>query len=342
MNTPRLFSVITTIQPPTPAVRGLCRTLRRVPCQLLVLGDRKGPQEYPLDGAELFALDRQLELPLRLPPLLPVNHYTRKNIGYLVAISRGAECIYETDDDNCPSAGWKLRTRTVQARKVNRPHWCNVYRYFSDELIWPRGLPLGEITGAAGKKMLAPGRVTSVVSPIQQGLVDGSPDVDAIWRLVLDKPFRFQPGASVALMSGVWCPFNSQSTWWWPEAYPLMYLPSFCTFRMTDIWRSFVAQRCVWALGGAVTFHASEMVQRRNAHNLLKDFQDEVPGYLANDQIVRLLEEQPLEPGTEAVGANLLRCYETLVQHGIMPRKELPLVKAWLDDLKKAAGGLAL
>jgi hypothetical protein len=173
-------------------------------------------------------------------------------------------------------------------------------------------------------------------------LVDGSPDVDAIWRLVLDKPFRFQPGASVALMSGVWCPFNSQSTWWWPEAYPLMYLPSFCTFRMTDIWRSFVAQRCLWALGGAVIFHASEVVQRRNAHNLLKDFQDEVPGYLANDQIVRLLEDQPLEPGTEAVGANLLRCYEALIKRGILPQKERPLVKAWRGDLKQVNGGLAL
>jgi len=341
MSTPKLYSVITTIQPPTPAVRGLCRSLRRVPGQLLVLGDRKGPQEYSLDRAELFALDRQLALPLRLPQLLPVNHYTRKNIGYLVAISRGAECIYETDDDNTPSADWQLRNRTVQAGKVNGLRWCNVYRYFSDDLIWPRGLPLDQIA-TAGKKMPSPSRASPVISPIQQGLVDGSPDVDAIWRLVLDKPFRFQRGASVALMSGVWCPFNSQSTWWWPEAYPLMYLPSFCTFRMTDIWRSFVAQRCLWALGGAVTFHGPEVLQRRNAHNLLKDFQDEVPGYLANDRIVQLLEEQPLDSGAEAAGGNLLRCYEKLVQHGLMPRKELPLVKAWLGDLKNVTGQLVL
>jgi len=341
MKPPTLYSVITTIQPPTPAVRGLCRSLRRVSGQLLVLGDRKGPQEYPLDGAELFALDRQLALPLRLPQLLPVNHYTRKNLGYLVAISRGAECLYETDDDNAPTAQWQLRDRIVQARKVNGPRWCNVYRYFSDDLIWPRGLPLDQIV-AARKKPPSPSRAGSVFSPIQQGLADGSPDVDAIWRLVLDKPFRFRIGVSVALMSGVWCPFSSQSTWWWPEAYPLMYLPSFCTFRMTDIWRSFVAQRCLWALGGTVTFHAPEVVQQRNEHSLMKDFQDEVPGYLANDQIVRLLEQQPLEPGPQAVGTNLLRCYEALIKQGILPQKERPLVKAWLADLKQVTGGLAL
>jgi len=340
MKTPKFYSVITTIQSPTTAVRGLCRFLRRVSGQLLVVGDRKGPQEYHLNGAELFALEHQLALPLRLPQLLPIHHYARKNIGYLVAISRGAECIYETDDDNMPLVGWQLRNRMVRARKVEGLFWCNVYRYFSDDLIWPRGLPLDHI--ASGKKLPSPSRECSVVSPIQQGLADGSPDVDAIWRLVLDKTFQFQPGASVSLMSGVWCPFNSQSTWWWPEAYPLMYLPSFCTFRMTDIWRSFVAQRCLWALGGAVTFHAPEVVQQRNAHNLLKDFQDEVPMYLANDQIVRLLEPLPMEPGPEAVGANLLRCYEALILHGILPQKERPLIKAWLADLKKVTGGLSL
>ena len=337
----KLHTVITTVQPPTSAVRRFCRALRRVPSQMLILGDCKGPRAYPLDGAELFALDRQLALPLRLPRRLPLNHYSRKNIGYLVAISRGAECIYETDDDNAPSADWRLRNRTVQAGKVNGPRWCNVYRYFTDDLIWPRGFPLEQIAPSRRKPVRAT-HVGPVISPIQQGLADGSPDVDAIWQLVLARPFRFASGASVALMPGVWCPFNGQSTWWWPEAYPLMYLPSFCTFRMTDIWRSLVAQRCLWAQGGAVTFHGREVVQRRNVHNLLTDFKDEVPGYVANERFVQLLEEQPLEAGAEAAGANLLRCYEKLVRHGILPREELPLVKAWLADLKKVTGRLAL
>jgi hypothetical protein len=56
----KLCSVITTIQPPTPAVRQLCRALCRLASQLLVLGDRKGPPAHPLDGAEFFGLDRQL------------------------------------------------------------------------------------------------------------------------------------------------------------------------------------------------------------------------------------------------------------------------------------------
>jgi hypothetical protein len=342
LNTRKFYSVITTIQSPTASVRALCRALRPLNAGVLIVGDRKGPHEYPLAGSELLTLPRQLALPLRLPRRLPLNHYVRKNIGYLTLISRGAECIYETDDDNCPTGKWQPRSRAVKARQINHPKWFNVFRHFSDERIWPRGFPLAEVAASNQRPMRIRSPWATVDSPIQQGMVDLHPDVDAIWRLVMEKPFHFQDADSVALMPGVWCPFNSQTTWWFPPAYPLMYLPSYCTFRMTDIWRSFVAQRCLWAMDGVVTFHAAEVIQRRNLHNLLKDFQDEVPGYLTNEKICRTLEDLKLEPGPEAAGENLIRCYEALVAQGVFPRKELPMVRAWFKDLDAVARGLVL
>lgn len=333
MNQQKLHSVITTIQPPTASVRTLCRALRRLDAEVLIVGDRKGPSAYPLAGTELLTLERQLALPLQLPRRLPLNHYVRKNLGYLALISRQAGCIYETDDDNCPTRNWQPRHRMAEARKIKKKGWFNVYRHFSKERIWPRGFPLKEIAESnRPARIRAPW--ATVDSPIQQGLVDLHPDVDAIWRLVMEKPFYFRDADSVALMPGVWCPFNSQTTWWFPPAYPLMYLPSFCTFRMTDIWRSFVAQRCVWALGGVVTFHSPEVIQRRNVHNLLRDFQDEVPGYLMNEKICRTLEDLELERGAATAEDNLVRCYEALVAEDVFPKKELPLVRAWLADLK--------
>jgi STELLO glycosyltransferase-like protein len=297
------------------------------------VGDRRGPRDYPLAGTELLTLDQQLQLPFKLAGLLPLSHYVRKNLGYLVAIARQAGCIYETDDDNRPGPSWNPRSMNTRASKVREPGWCNAFRFFSDELIWPRGFPLDQVRPSNRKPGRAHGRLQSIDSPIQQGLVNGSPDVDAIWRLVLNKPFEFKPGKSIALGRGVWCPFNSQSTWWWPEAYPLMYLPSFCTFRMTDIWRSFVAQRCLWEMGGLLTFHAAEVVQERNVHNLRKDFQDEVPGYLENPRICSLLSGLRLRKGPETAAENLRACYQALVGAGIFPKKELRLVNAWLADL---------
>jgi hypothetical protein len=160
--------------------------------------------------------------------------------------------------------------------------------------------------------------------------------------LVLDAPLKFDRLPAVGLGRGAWCPFNSQSTWWWPEVYPLLYLPSYCTFRMTDIWRSLVAQRCLWEIGGCVTFHVGEVVQKRNPHNLMRDFRDEVPGYLSNDSIRRALEPLRLKSGQAFVGANLELCYEALVVAGIFPHKELTLLRAWLHDLGRVAEGLEL
>jgi len=335
-----LHVVVTTIQPPTAAMRKLSRAVRECGGRLLVVGDKKGPFAYPVAGAELLTLEQQMRLPLTLPKKLPVNHYVRKNTGYLVAISRGAACIYETDDDNAPTEKWKPRSSSVSAIPVRHSGWANVYAWFSRQFIWPRGFPLQDITVSRHWKPAGRMQTRVTASPIQQGLADGNPDVDAIWRLVLMTDVRFKSRRSLALGRGAWCPFNSQSTWWWPEAYPLLYLPSYCTFRMTDIWRSFIAQRCIWEIGGALTFHAPEVVQERNQHNLLRDFQDEVPGYLKNTRICGLLGQLRLKPGKEAVSENMCHCYEALIRLDIFPAKELVLLKAWLADLEKIARGM--
>ena len=231
----------------------------------------------------------------------------------------------------------------VKPADQHSARWINVYRHFSEELIWPRGLPLDEIHRSMTTSAKPPNGVTPVHSengetwaPIQQGLADGSPDVDAVWRLVLDREFRFEIRDSLYLLPGTWCPFNTQSTWWWPAVYPLLYVPSHCSFRMCDIWKSLIAQRCLWELGAGVVFHAAEVYQERNPHNLMRDFGDEVPGYLKNQQIAGILEQIVLSPERSEVADNLRRCYTALVHADIFPSEELALVDAWLDDLRGA------
>ena len=348
-----LKAVITTIQKPTPAVKKFYRRFLEIQgVQLIVIGDTKGPENFIIDGRNLLteengvikflSLEKQLQSNLQLVGKLPTGHYARKNIGYLVAISLGAECIYETDDDNAPMNGWVVRSEMIHSPRIVFPEktvkgcWVNAYRYFTDQNIWPRGLPLDEINTEPPFIDIA-GDASKVVkrAPIQQALVNNSPDVDAVWRLTQDRIFEFEDRDSVYLSPGSWCPFNSQSTWWWPDAYPLLYLPSNCSFRMTDIWRSFIAQRCLWELGTGVVFHGPEVFQQRNEHNLMKDFEDEVPGYLNNDRIADILETLSLT-GTPSV--DLRTCYRALVEKAILPAKELSLVDFWLADLEDING----
>ena len=321
--------VITSIQAPTPSVVQMAEMASSFSSSLIVVGDKKTPEcEWP-DSVEFISLQAQQNSEFRLAAHLPLNHYGRKNLGYLAAFKVKAGFIFDTDDDNAPMTSWMPRQQSCVARRCMERGWINAYQKFSDEHIWPRGLPLNH-AGATGPLNLALSERLN--APVQQGLANGSPDVDAVWRLLLDKEVTFRDGESLFLPQGAWCPFNSQSTWWFPDAYPLMYLPSFVSFRMTDIWRSFVAQRCLWALGLGVVFHGPEMFQDRNPHNLMRDFEQEIPGYLSNDRIRVLLEALPLREGFDAISSNMHRCYEALVTAEIVPTTEIPLLEAWLQD----------
>jgi hypothetical protein len=234
---------------------------------------------------------------------------------------------------------------TTDAKGNRVASWVNAYQYFTkpataspgahanEPAIWPRGLALDWIARSApALREAAPREVTC---PIQQGLADDNPDVDAIYRLCRALPFVFERGESVALGEGAWCPFNSQNTTWFPEAFPLLYLPALCSFRMTDIWRSFVAQRVCWANGWSVLFHRATVRQERNDHNLMRDFEDEISGYTKNDKIASTLAALDLPAGEQHVGSNLRRCYEALIAKGFLPQDEIVLVDAWLYDLAR-------
>ena len=252
----------------------------------------------------------------------------------MVEISRNSSFILETDDDNIPRAEfWQPRSSHLSLPQITQKGWVNVYKYFSDSLVWPRGLPLNAINSEVPPLSSLP--VQDVFCPIQQGLADENPDVDAIYRLILPLPLNFSKNIQVALGDGVWCPFNSQNTTWFPDAYPLLYLPAYCSFRMTDIWRSFVAQSIGWANGWSILFHEPTVYQKRNEHNLMKDFEDEVIGYVNNDKIRDLLTALKLEPGLENIPSNMMICYEQLVSLGVIGSEEIELLQAWLDDLSQ-------
>ncbi|MBE0660693.1 MAG: DUF288 domain-containing protein [Bryobacteraceae bacterium] len=328
--------VVTSIAEPNAALRALAQGCAEAGYGFYVIGDVPSPPDFRIDHCRFVPLAEQEQSGWKLAELLPKRHYARKNLGYLIAMAAASPVIVETDDDNLPKpAFWRQRRREARARVVESQGWVNVYALFSSAMIWPRGLPLDEIR----KPQPEPGSLTEagIRCPIQQGLVDGDPDVDAVYRLLFPLPGEFRAGFSVALKPGAWCPFNSQNTTWFPEAYPLMYLPSFCTFRMTDIWRSFVAQRIAWENGWPLLFHEADLFQERNVHNLMRDFQDEVPGYLNNRRICEELQRVSLRPGTDRLGENLLICYEALVRTGVIEKPELGLVQAWTEDVERAA-----
>ena len=103
---------------------------------------------------------------------------------------------------------------------------------------------------------------------------------------------------------------------------------------MTDIWRGFIAQRIAWEYNWNILFHGPTVTQERNVHDLMKDFQDEIPGYLNNFQLCDALEGLDLSSDINKIGDNLRICYEKIIKLSLIQATELDLLDAWLHDLE--------
>jgi hypothetical protein len=324
--------IVTSIAPPNAVLQTLAQGCIEQDIKFIVIGDESSPPDFKLEGCRFYGLAEQRELGLSFAQLCPTRHYARKNIGYLEAIRDGTSVIIETDDDNIPTEGfWQERSRRQAVSAISNAGWVNVYRYFTEANIWPRGLPLDHILATIPAFESLGQR--DVDCPIQQGLADENPDVDAIYRLALPLPQSFRKDRRVALCAQSWSPFNSQNTTWWKDAFPLLYLPAYCSFRMTDIWRSFIAQRISWANDWGILYHEPTVKQERNEHNLMRDFRDEVPGYLNNAAICEALGKLSLQSGVDRINDNLRACYEQLVRMALIGQQELSLLDAWINDL---------
>jgi hypothetical protein len=179
---PNRAIVLTTINPPNHAMRALAAGAASCGCRFFIAGDVKSPGDFHLAGADYLSVEEQIARYTKFCAALPLRHYARKNVAYLAAIDSGATSIQETDDDNIPAVDfWQPLCDEIQAEAIQASdRWLNVYSLFCDQPIWPRGLPLERLGSA--NDINRRGHVHSR-GLIRQGLADGNPDVDAVYRL---------------------------------------------------------------------------------------------------------------------------------------------------------------
>jgi hypothetical protein len=324
---------MTSIYPPSTAVQAFSR---RADCRLYVAGDQKTPDNWHEQGVTFISAREQKKSSSRLLGLLPWNHYCRKQAAYLRAFEDGAEIIVDSDDDNLPKPEWHFPDFAGSFDLTSEDQgFVNVYRTFTEQLIWPRGLPLDRILQFDSIPQVA--KDGPIQIGVWQGLADGDPDVDAIYRLTNNQPCYFEDRPPLVLDKGALCPFNSQNTAFRKEVFPLLYLPASVTFRYTDILRGLIAQPILWAAGYRLGFTRATVVQERNPHDFMKDFESEVPCYLYPKQVVSIV---CAAISTEAsIGENLKSAYANLIAAGLVAGTEMALLDAWLLDLRALSVG---
>lgn len=320
--------VITSIFPPTEAVFAFAKMKDY---SLIVAGDKKTASDWYCDNVQYLSVDDQQHIGEHLKTVLPYNHYCRKMMGYLYAIQQGAEYIIDTDDDNIPKENWTFPSFEGRFPCIaGDKGFVNVYELYSSEHIWPRGLPLDMIKTKFNLDQQLSDMDCKI--GIWQGLADEDPDVDAIYRLTSDKPCYFNSGDPVVLGKGTISPFNTQNTMIRKELFALMYLPTFVTFRFTDILRGFVAQPIMWLYDYHLGFIDATVVQKRNPHDYMKDFISEIPMYEHTKVVMQtVIEAISINSSIEE---NLFAAYCALHKKGIVEARELDVLNAWLKDLE--------
>ncbi|XP_048249064.1 probable glycosyltransferase STELLO1 [Haliotis rufescens] len=326
--------VVTTISYPTPDIKFLAN----IPgWKVVVVGDTKTPADWRNQNCVFLSLEDQRGLGFDTESLLPEESYARKTMGYLFAIAHGAKVIYETDDDNRP-------LDLLKTFKLDPTMWgilyrgeklFNPYRHFGQPTLWPRGYPLGSVGESPTTEYLLNHWKTP---SIQQGLVNGDPDMDAIFRLTRKQTrsqlnVTFDGRAPPAIVpAGVFAPFNSQNTLFLYDALWALLIPSTTTFRVCDIWRGYWAQRLLWEMGGNVGFFPPNAVQRRNSHSYLSDAQEEKDLYFQTERLVDFLTKWKCG-ANRTFFACMTKLSTDMVHENFWKERDASLTSLWIKDL---------
>jgi hypothetical protein len=300
----------------------------------IIVGDTKTNELSYKNKKNIHYIPSVCKLFPEVSKALPCNHYCRKNLGYLHAIRQGIKLILDTDDDNFLKSdiyNWKKLKNTL----VVEPSIPNILNYFSEANIWSRGYPLELINKQSEIAFKKINETDINKVGIIQSLVDGDPDVDAIFRLTSNEytsNFKFLSGKSCTFNKGVYSQGNTQATLWVnPQLFHLLYIPVTVSFRFCDILKMYVAQRCMWEYDSLFAVTSPFFHQTRNAHDYMKDFDSEISMYKS---LYKLLTNTLPSVKLKGEVEDIIRVYEALEKEGIVKKEELVTLKIFLKNIK--------
>jgi hypothetical protein len=109
-------------------------------------------------------------------------------------------------------------------------------------------------------------------------------------------------------------------------------LPHSVTFRLTDIWRSYWAQRLMWLLDCTISFLGPNAYQLRNNHSYLSDYKQEKDMYLKTQDLIQFLYKWKCK--FKSFYLCVIDLSEQMAFNNFWDLKEIDSIKNWLNDLK--------
>jgi len=360
----RKWAVVTTIFAPSEALIDIANLQDWC---MVVVGDTKTAKDWRSaepklkDNDSLFFLsieeqDEWLKLPGEIGKFfqrIPYKHFARKNIGFLYAILRGADMVYDFDDDNYlnkdKATGQLLPLVPTSANNENEVpnvRFIDIKtKSFNHHPLmgatidgsWARGFPMELIQDSATHGTVAS---SGNVLPMEkvgviQYCADNNPDIDAIHRLTKPLPMNFAGEAessSILVPANVYAPYNAQATLHTGPALFATLLPVSVPSRVTDIWRGFFAQCLFKDVDLSLVFAPPRITQYRNVHNILGDMESEKDLYYKSNKLVEYLSEG-FRSDEPSLPARMEELWISLYERGYIEETDVELVQLWLGTL---------
>ena len=205
---------------------------------------------------------------------------------------------------------------------------------------WPRGFPLDLVQDehtqgmiAFQKDLYANPKKSQEIGVVQY-VVDGNPDIGAIHCITKPLPeFFMDQDMSLLVPMHAYSPYNAQATIHTKNAFWAMLLPSTVPGRVSDIWRSYFAQ-CIFAdTGLQLVFSHPKVVQERNEHNYLQDFNAEQDLYNKAGKLVDFLSDWDSENNN--IPDRMEALWIDLYEHGYIEVEDVYAVQMWLGALSQ-------
>lgn len=282
-----IYIVTTTINRPTKALKLFSENKN---CKLIVALDKKTPK-FNLKNSIILNTSYQEKKWKRLSKLIGWNCIQRRNFAILEAYEMSKNdknaLIALVDDDNIPYSDCFKKIYVNKKVKINEifinKKYFDPIGYTNYKDLWHRGYPLEFIHNRKYKKL----KKKTIIPDIQANFWNGDPDIDAICRIIKHPECNFK-NRFFPFFSNKISPFNSQNT-----IINRKIVKDYFLFphigRMDDIWASYY----VLSKGYKVIYGKPTVYQKRNVHNLIKDFEAEVIGYTKNKTLLDDLDKNP-------------------------------------------------
>ena len=362
---------ITTINKPE-FLGGLCKNISEYghkDTDIVIIGDIKTPPiEYFCKGIgnwygvpiEYLDIDKQEKtIPKPLLDMFAYNTPDRTILGGMLSYLRGSQLIIAIDDDNYVTdadfVGWHSDVGKVKNRQLIQTDtgWFNVHESLESDIeFYPRGYPFGQrYKKVKGKILYQEKRAV-----VNQGLVLGDPDIDAMQRLIHPiNALKMKPPApesnrhlmrSSLRIDGkleeqyglyeTWSPFNYQNTCLYRELIPCYFRPK-SGLRNADIWTAYIFNKLANHMGDVITFGQPLVRQERNGHNLFDDLDVEIQNNRETDYFCELIGNTKLTKDyywgalTELITLAILNLHTDYP----MTRSFLEEYRVWLEVVDK-------